>query len=376
MQSSDIPSKFLIPFANSAGAGYIRTIPLASQIGVTDGAASLTDGFPPLNFLAVGAGGVPPFGQDFNGLLKQITQWSRWQGAGGLVTWDSALSTAIGGYPKGALVASTTAGHVWLCTVENNTTNPDAGGAGWVDLAAQTAQMSPFTQPFVGLRGGGGGGKTASWTIEELIVLASDTAYFTSAASLNFDGNTTGVNGMDIGSTPVSGDLSIYAIYNPTSNTWACLGCLGSTSNGRTYTGSRMPSGYSASQLVSSLTTNGSGNITAFSQIDRNIYTNLTAMYSGLANSSYTLISLAPWIPANAKTWFPAMLALTLTNLFNLYLSPVASNFGTQIMWVSNAGGPEVTCPPVPITTPQVSYYQIQPAGNGTAQVQMLGYSF
>ena len=108
MKYSDIPTKFQIPFANSAGAGFVRSVPQASQIGVHDGWASLTDGFPPLNFLPIGSGGVPPFGQDMNGIMKQITQWSRWQNAGGLTEFDSAFVTAIGGYPQGAIIASAT----------------------------------------------------------------------------------------------------------------------------------------------------------------------------------------------------------------------------------------------------------------------------
>ena len=39
MQSSAIPAKFPSPFANNAGAGFIRPIPTASQISVSPGAA-------------------------------------------------------------------------------------------------------------------------------------------------------------------------------------------------------------------------------------------------------------------------------------------------------------------------------------------------
>jgi hypothetical protein len=132
MQQSQAPDKFLIPFANGAGQSYIRAIPQGSQIGINPGAASLQDGFPPLNFTPVQSGGVPPFGQDMNGILRQITQWSRWQAAGGLVLWDSAFVTAIGGYPRGALLSSTTPGVAWLNIVDNNLTNPDGGtAAGW-----------------------------------------------------------------------------------------------------------------------------------------------------------------------------------------------------------------------------------------------------
>ncbi len=136
MKLSDLPARFNIPFANSAGGGYVRSVPQASQVGIQDGAASLETGYPPLNFLPVGAGGVPPFGQDMNGILKQITQWSRWQGAGGLSSYNSDFSTAIGGYPQGAILAGTSAGAIWLNLVDDNTANPDTGGAHWLNIAA------------------------------------------------------------------------------------------------------------------------------------------------------------------------------------------------------------------------------------------------
>jgi hypothetical protein len=138
MQLSQVPTKFPIPWGSSAGSGFIRSVPTASQVGIQNGAASLTDGFPPLNFLPVGSGGVPPFGQDMNGILNQITLWNQWNGAGGLCLYDSVFSADIGGYPKGAILASSTAGQIWLNTVDNNTSNPDASGTGWAGLT-QTA---------------------------------------------------------------------------------------------------------------------------------------------------------------------------------------------------------------------------------------------
>lgn len=143
MKLSDLPTRFNIPFANSAGGGFVRNVPEASQIGVQDGAASLTTGFPPLNFLPVGAGGVPPFGQDMNGILRQITLWSQWQGAGGLSPYDGAFSTAINGYPKTAVLASSvTTGVIWLNIADDNVTNPDSGGSNWVQIATSTDVQS------------------------------------------------------------------------------------------------------------------------------------------------------------------------------------------------------------------------------------------
>jgi hypothetical protein len=140
MQISDLPAKLYLPFGASAGGAYIRAIPVASQIGIVDGAASLTDGFVPLNATPIGAGGIPPDVRDMNGILNAATAWARWVGAGGQVGYDAALSTAIGGYPKGAvLMHGTTAGLFWVSTTDNNVTNPNAGGAGWQLIAPSAA---------------------------------------------------------------------------------------------------------------------------------------------------------------------------------------------------------------------------------------------
>lgn len=133
MQSTDTPERFPLPFANSAGGGYIRPIPTASQIGVTAGRASLTDGFPPDTFIPVGGGGVPPSGRDMNGVLYRLSGWARWLAAGAPVTFDATFAGGVGGYPKGAFLQSkVTPGMFFVSTVENNATDPEGGGAsGW-----------------------------------------------------------------------------------------------------------------------------------------------------------------------------------------------------------------------------------------------------
>lgn len=134
MQSSNRPANFPIPFAYSAGSAYIRPIPTPSQISITPGAASLTDGFPPANFVGLSGGGVYPSGDDFNGLFKWITQVEQYLQAGGCPVYNSEFSTAIGGYPKGSILLAASQVDFWVSTTENNTTNPDAAGAGWVKL--------------------------------------------------------------------------------------------------------------------------------------------------------------------------------------------------------------------------------------------------
>lgn len=145
MQASNAPSKSPVPFADS---GSKNTIPVASQIGITPGLASFTDGFPPLTMTPLAAGGIPPRGQDFNGILNFLSNAVRWVQAGGRYPYDAAFSTAVGGYPKGAVLAAASGKGSWLNVADNNTTNPDADGANWVSLGdgiATTAQAQGLT---------------------------------------------------------------------------------------------------------------------------------------------------------------------------------------------------------------------------------------
>ena len=134
MQLSNTPSKLVRPFADAGGRS---TIPVASQIGVTAGAASLTDGFPPLTRTPVAAGGVPPSGLDMNGILYEMSAAIRWANAGGGYAFDGAFAadTNVGGYPKGARVMRADGQGYWFNTVDGNEVDPEASGAaaaGWV----------------------------------------------------------------------------------------------------------------------------------------------------------------------------------------------------------------------------------------------------
>lgn len=134
MQSTQTPT--LIPLSFGAN-GTKNAIPEASQIGITPGAASLNDGFPPLTMTPIAAGGTPPSGADMNGILFLATSSIRWQHAGGHYAWNSAFATDtnVGGYPAGAMLLRSDLTGFWLNTADNNATNPDAtdgSAANWV----------------------------------------------------------------------------------------------------------------------------------------------------------------------------------------------------------------------------------------------------
>ncbi|BEO28314.1 hypothetical protein SMQC21_18940 [Serratia marcescens] len=138
MKLTDKPRQIVVPFAS--GTADKNTIPNnATQETKEKGKAAYDSGFPPLTMTAIAAGGIPPHGKDFNGLLNDITAAIRFSQAGGQYTFDSAFAQAIGGYAKGATVLSADGSKIWWNTVDSNTTDPDgASAAGWKNLLADT----------------------------------------------------------------------------------------------------------------------------------------------------------------------------------------------------------------------------------------------
>lgn len=120
------PSQISVPFATS---GLKNSIP--SSANPVTGNAGYDAGFPAINMTPKEAGGIAPFGQDFNGILFDITTAIRFLEAGASFPFSSAFSTAVGGYPLGALVSMTDGAGLWRNTVANNTTDPETFGAGW-----------------------------------------------------------------------------------------------------------------------------------------------------------------------------------------------------------------------------------------------------
>lgn len=122
-------------WGKNAGPAYITTVPDASQIGTTNGAASFADGYPPLNDTPAAAGGVPPRIQDANGVLNALSASVQWYGAGGPVFYNAAFATAIGGYPRGAMLATTlnfadgTPVSRIISSLNNNANDPVSGAA-------------------------------------------------------------------------------------------------------------------------------------------------------------------------------------------------------------------------------------------------------
>lgn len=153
MSGQPLPPRLPEAFAKNATActpeapvagGKTAPFPTGSQITTFNGAASLDDGFVPLNMTAPTSGGVPPFGVDMNGILFVISSWAAYLGAGQLPFYDAALQTAMGGYALGAVLAKAAApNETWTNIVAGNVTDPDTGGAGWVSSTPLSQTFAP-----------------------------------------------------------------------------------------------------------------------------------------------------------------------------------------------------------------------------------------
>lgn len=137
------PGKIITPWAES---GLKNTIPPAANPAT--GRAGFDQGFSAINMTAKEAGGIPPFGQDFNGIFYEVTNILRYMQAGGQPTFDSALATAIGGYPKGAMVLGNDGTSVYKNIVDSNSSNPNSGGSGWAreDLMLREALRRSYAE--------------------------------------------------------------------------------------------------------------------------------------------------------------------------------------------------------------------------------------
>lgn len=128
-----------------ATSGARNTIPVPSQIAVTPGKASYTDGFPPLNMTPLPSGGIPPSGKDMNGILFAVSSYLAWIQGGGQFYYSAAFVTQNTGYAVGAILRSASdATKLWRNTVADNALDPDVTPTGWVAIT----------------EGGGGAGAT------------------------------------------------------------------------------------------------------------------------------------------------------------------------------------------------------------------------
>lgn len=100
MKSTDIikPTPLIAPIANE---GLKTSIP---DSATGSNYASIEEGFPEITMKAPADGGLPPWGQDFNGMFYLMSSQTCFLQNGGQITFDQNVSNKIGGYPEGAIL--------------------------------------------------------------------------------------------------------------------------------------------------------------------------------------------------------------------------------------------------------------------------------
>lgn len=121
------------PFGSNAVSPYITLpIPVPDQLAIEPGTASFDTGFDAINMTDLSAGGIPPFGRDFNGLLYTITAYCSMLQAGQLCNFNADASTEFTGYAIGACLMSVAApGRTWTNWADGNTVDPDVDPEDW-----------------------------------------------------------------------------------------------------------------------------------------------------------------------------------------------------------------------------------------------------
>ena len=163
MQLSNAPQKIVEAWA-TGDTTKTNPIPVPSQQSITPGAASWTDGFPPLCNVPLLAGGIPPTIYDMNGGLFQMSAIDVWMCAGAEFPYDATFSAAIGGYPKGTILLNASGAGYWQCTVDNNTSDPDTAGAGWIAFTSGSGGITALTGD-VTATGPGSVHATVNWPV-------------------------------------------------------------------------------------------------------------------------------------------------------------------------------------------------------------------
>lgn len=100
------------------------------------GKAGYAQGFSEINRTPLEAGGIPPWGQDMNGVLYDLSSAIQYQQSGVLMPFNSAFATAIGGYAVGAIVSDASDNSIlWINGTANNLAHP----TGWTNTSLKQA---------------------------------------------------------------------------------------------------------------------------------------------------------------------------------------------------------------------------------------------
>lgn len=208
---------------------------------------------------------------------------------------------------------------------------------------------------------------TATLTADEIIVESAlgGLTYRLASFSKTINLATTGAGGMGTGTVPANGYVALYAIYNPTTGASALL-AVNATSvvAPEVYGGANMPSGYTASALVSVWRTASSQFVAGY-QFGRQFSSNgISAATTSVAIASYTAVDISATVPRNAKfIWGDASVRGTSPDSLAVTLAANNLGFGSRQTALTSASGgnsySNTSFPGLPLITPQTVYWRV-----------------
>ncbi|MCO1382563.1 hypothetical protein [Burkholderia multivorans] len=243
---------------------------------------------------------------------------------------------------------------------------------------------------------------TATFTADEIIVESALGGLTYRLANFNESINlaTTGAGGMDTGTAPASGYVALYAIYSPVKAAQHASDPITYPDDGRAllatnatsaiapnvYAGANMPSGYTASALVSVWPTNASGQFVAAFQRDRQIaWLGTTVLSTTSQVSTPTSLNVSAAIPLNAKFcsgYLDVSVSTTSTSIVSGALHGNSLGYGGAFAYFNTGsstagGGQRSSFSKLLVANPQTLYYTITAsAGAPGFSVYVNNYEF
>jgi hypothetical protein len=223
---------------------------------------------------------------------------------------------------------------------------------------------------------------SATVTADEIIVgtaLGAQT-YRIASYSKVINLASTGAGGMDTGTSPVSGWVALYAIYNPTTQTQGILAVNSpNTVMPAVYGGANMPAGYTASALLTVVPTNASSQLKICTVRARKVYIQLGTVFSGSSIVTNNPVSITGIIPANAiEVSGELTVGSTALSSLSLTINPDSGFTGQQSVTTTVGAGQALTLnyTGLPVTTTQqLMFTSSSTAGTATFNIYIASYS-
>ncbi len=191
---------------------------------------------------------------------------------------------------------------------------------------------------------------------------------------------TTGAGGMDTGTAPATGWVALYAIYNPTNQASALLAVNATTVTApEVYGGANMPTGYTASALVSVWKTTGASLFDLGILQDRHVDISRSSAFSFAAQQVIlTRIYNAVLIPRNAKFIYGDAQVSNATGSTNYQIGPTSNAIGLTSISFAITGSYQLPFKTsiLASSVQTISYMFTFSSGTPALSIYIVGYDF